>query len=93
MMSFAKAVLLSFVLFLPYTPAYEPTGLNAAGMVLCVAGMVIFVLLNNNIGKPLDNMLGSHWGHFARRMITILYYTALYLMFIKFVMKYIRKTQ
>ena len=72
---------------------FEPTGLNAAGMVLCVAGMVIFVLLNNNIGKPLDNMLGSHWGHFARRMITILYYTALYPMFIKFVMKYIRKTQ
>jgi hypothetical protein len=49
--------------------------------------MVIFVLLNNNIGKPLDQMLGKHWGHFARRMITILYYMALYPWIIKLVLK------
>lgn len=72
---------------------FEPTGMNAAGMILCAAGMVIFVLLNNNIGKPLDNLLGSHWGHFARRMITILYYTALYPLIIKLVMSRIRKHQ
>lgn len=65
---------------------FRPAGINAAGILLCAAGMVIFVLLNNNIGKPLDNMLGSHWGHFARRMITILYYTALYPLIIKRVM-------
>ena len=55
-----------------------------------VAGGIIFVLLNENIGGPLDNMLGSHWGHFARRMITVLYYTALYPLIIKLVMKRIR---
>ena len=52
--------------------------------------MVIFVLLNNNISKPLDNLLGSHWGHFARRMITILYYMAVYPLVIKLVMKRVK---
>ena len=66
---------------------FRPTGIHAAGILLCAIGMVIFVLLNNNIGKPLDQLLGSHWGHFARRMITILYYTALYPLIIKAVMK------
>ncbi len=65
---------------------FEPTGINTPGIILCAVGMVVFVLLNNNIGKPLDNMLGSHWGHFARRMITIIYYTALYPLIIKLVM-------
>lgn len=69
---------------------FRPTGINMTGMILCAVGMVIFVLLNNNIGKPLDNMLGSHWGHFARRMITILYYTALYPLIIKLVMKRVK---
>ena len=59
-------------------------------MILCAAGMVIFVLLNNNIGKPLDAMLGSHWGHFARRFNTILYYTALYPWIIKLVMNRVK---
>lgn len=65
---------------------FEPTGVNLPGIILWAAGGLIFVLMNNNIGKPLDNMLGSHWGHFARRMITILYYTALYPLIIKLVM-------
>ncbi|MCR5448892.1 MAG: phosphatase PAP2 family protein [Solobacterium sp.] len=69
---------------------FEPTGINVPGMILCAVGMVIFVLLNNNIGKPLDLMLGSHWGHFARRLITILYYTALYPLIIKLVMNKVR---
>ena len=67
---------------------FEPTGINGKGILVCAAGMVIFVLLNNNIGKPLDAMLGSHWGHFARRLITILYYTALYPLVIKLIMKH-----
>ena len=66
---------------------FEPTGINMPGILLWALGGVIFVLLNNNIGKPLDTLLGSHWGHFARRMITILYYTALYPLIIKLVMK------
>jgi hypothetical protein len=66
---------------------FEPTGVNAKGIAVCAVGMVIFVLLNNNIGKPLDHMLGSHWGHFMRRMITILYYMALYPFLIKLVMR------
>jgi membrane-associated phospholipid phosphatase len=66
---------------------FRPTGINAAGLILCAAGMVIFVLMNNNIGAPLDKMLGSHWGHFARRMITILYYMAVYPLVIKLVLK------
>jgi hypothetical protein len=69
---------------------FEPTGINIPGILLWAVGGVIFVLLNNNIGKPLDTMLGSHWGHFARRMITILYYTALYPLIIKLVMNHIR---
>ena len=69
---------------------FEPTGINVPGIILCAAGMVIFVLLNNNIGKPLDAMLGSHWGHFARRFITILYYTALYPLIIKLVMNRVK---
>ena len=48
--------------------------------------MVLFVLLNSSIGAPLDQLLGSHWGHFMRRMITILYYMALYPAIIKLVM-------
>jgi hypothetical protein len=28
-------------------------------------------------------MLGSHWGHFARRMITVMFYTAAYPFVIK----------
>ncbi|HAE15224.1 MAG TPA: phosphatidic acid phosphatase [Erysipelotrichaceae bacterium] len=66
---------------------FKPAGLNTKGVIVCAVGMIIFVLLNNNIGKPLDNLLGSHWGHFARRLITILYYTALYPLIIKLVMK------
>ena len=69
---------------------FEPTGVNLPGMILCAIGMVIFVLLNNNIGKPLDAMLGSHWGHFARRFISILYYTALYPWIIKLVMNRVK---
>ncbi|MDO4193552.1 MAG: phosphatase PAP2 family protein [Erysipelotrichaceae bacterium] len=69
---------------------FEPTGINVPGILLWAVGGAIFVLLNNNIGKPLDNMLGSHWGHFARRMITILYYTALYPLIIKLVMNRVR---
>lgn len=65
---------------------FTPTGINAKGIILCVIGMVLFVLLNNNIGAPLDQLLGSHWGHFMRRMITILYYMALYPAIIKLVM-------
>ncbi len=65
---------------------FEPAGINVPGILLWAVGGLIFVLLNNNIGKPLDSMLGSHWGHFARRMITILYYTALYPLVIKLVM-------
>ena len=65
---------------------FTPTGLSAKGIILCVIGMVLFVLLNNNIGAPLDQLLGSHWGHFMRRMITILYYMALYPAVIRFVM-------
>ena len=71
---------------------FEPTGINVPGILLWAVGGVIFVLLNNNIGKPLDTMLGSHWGHFARRMITILYYTALYPLVIKLVMNRVGKT-
>jgi membrane-associated phospholipid phosphatase len=66
---------------------FKPAGINAKGIILCVIGMVIFVLLNNNIGAPLDQMLGSHWGHFARRLITILFYMALYPLVIKLVLK------
>ena len=69
---------------------FEPTGINVPGILLWAVGGLIFVLLNNNIGKPLDSMLGSHWGHFARRMITILYYTALYPLIIKLVMNKVR---
>ncbi len=66
---------------------FRPTGINAAGLILCAVGMVIFVLLNNNIGAPLDQLLGSHWGHFARRMITIIYYMTVYPLVIKLVLK------
>ena len=65
---------------------FEPTGINVPGMILWAVGGLIFVLLNENIGAPLDQMLGSHWGHFFRRFITILYYTALYPMVIRLVM-------
>ncbi len=43
-------------------------------------------ILNSSVGKPLDNLLGSQWGHFMRRMITILFCTALYPMIIRLVM-------
>ena len=66
---------------------FKPTGINAKGIIVCAVGMVIFVLLNDNIGAPLDQLLGSHWGHFMRRMITILYYTALYPLIIRLVME------
>lgn len=69
---------------------FEPTGVNVPGILLWAVGGAVFVLLNNNIGKPLDNMLGSHWGHLARRMITIIYYTALYPLIIKLVMNKVR---
>ena len=67
---------------------FEPTGINTKGIILCGIGMIIFVLLDGNIGGPLDAMLGSHWGHFARRMITVLYYTALYPLIISLTMKH-----
>jgi membrane-associated phospholipid phosphatase len=66
---------------------FKPTGINAKGIIVCAVGMVIFVLLNDNIGAPLDQLLGSHWGHFMRRMITILYYTALYPLIIRLAME------
>ena len=66
---------------------FKPAGIDLKGIILCAVGMIIFVLINDNIGAPLDRMLGSHWGHFFRRMITILYYMALYPAVIKLVMK------
>ena len=66
---------------------FRPTGISTKGIIVCAVGMVIFVLMNNNIGRPLDQMLGSHWGHFARRAITVFYYIALYPLVIKLVMK------
>ena len=35
------------------------------------------------LGTPLDNLLGTHWGHFTNSFITVLYCVALYPLVIK----------
>jgi len=64
---------------------FHPTGINPKGIIVAAIGMIIFVYMNDHIGAPLDHMLGSHWGHFARRMITVLFYTVAYPFVIKLV--------
>ena len=38
---------------------FTPTGINTKGIILCVIGMIIFVLLNNNIGAPWISCLAA----------------------------------
>jgi len=42
------------------------------------AGLVPLALMILYLKKPLDGLLGSHWGHFCYTMIVVLYCVALY---------------
>ena len=47
---------------------------------------------NAPIGKPLDNMLGSHWGHFSFSFIIVLYSVAVYPLVIRMMTERREKT-
>lgn len=63
---------------------FRPMGFSLIGMILTISGMVLYVFLHKNIRTPLDQLLGSHWGHFTWRMITVLFYMAGYPLIIRF---------
>ena len=65
---------------------FEATGVNAKGIVVCAVGMAILWALLTYLKAPLDNALGSNWGHFVNSIIVIFYCIAGYPLIIKLCM-------
>ncbi|MBO4926612.1 MAG: phosphatase PAP2 family protein [Clostridia bacterium] len=57
---------------------FKPAGLTGRGLLIGAAGLVPLALMILYLKKPLDGLLGSHWGHFCYTMIVVLYCVALY---------------
>ncbi|MBP5461041.1 MAG: phosphatase PAP2 family protein [Lachnospiraceae bacterium] len=62
---------------------FRATGLKGAGLFVGLFGLVPLFFMIEYLGTPLDNLLGTHWGHFTNSFITVLYCVALYPLVIK----------
>ncbi|MBO4898052.1 MAG: phosphatase PAP2 family protein [Clostridia bacterium] len=62
---------------------FEPAGLNAKGILICMAGIVPLYFMMKYMGDALDLLLGSHFGHFCSMFILVFYCAALYPIVIK----------
>ena len=65
---------------------FEATGVNAKGIVICAAGMIILWAMLTFLGDPLDDMLGRCWGHFVSTTLTVFYCITVYPLVIRLCM-------
>ena len=66
---------------------FQAPGLKGAGLVAGIAGLIPLGLMIKFMKPPLDNLLGTHWGHFTYTFILVLYCIALWPLVMKAVGK------
>ena len=66
---------------------FQAPGLKGAGLVAGIAGLIPLGLMIKFMKPPLDNLLGTHWGHFTYTFIFVLYCIALWPLVMKAVGK------
>lgn len=68
--------------FLAFIPAYyiekryikfQATGFNVKGVILCVIGLIPFVLIISGLSKITVGMFGEYWGRLANRTVMMFY--------------------
>ena len=57
---------------------FEPAGLKSPRALVGAVGLVPLYLMINYLKDPLDELMGSHWGHFTKTFIIVLYCVALW---------------
>lgn len=62
---------------------FRPTGLNAKGILICGAGLIVLWAIIRYLTAPLDQLLGGNWGHLVSSFIQIFYCLALFPLVIK----------
>ncbi|MBR0215143.1 MAG: phosphatase PAP2 family protein [Solobacterium sp.] len=62
---------------------FKATGLKGTGLLVGLIGLVPLGLMIQFMRASLDNLLGSHWGHFTNNFILVLYCIALWPLVIK----------
>ena len=70
---------------------FKPAGLKMSGLLAGIFGLVPLFFMIKFLGKPLDRVMGSHWGHFTYTFIAVLYCIALYPLAIKAASRFFRK--
>jgi len=64
---------------------FKATGLKGTGWLVGLAGLVPLFLMIKFMKHPLDELLGSHWGHFTYSFIVVNYCVALWPLVIKLI--------
>ena len=64
---------------------FEAPGLNQKGIITGLIGMIPLWAMITYMKAPLDQLLGSHWGHFLYTCIVVMYSIALYPLVIKLI--------
>ena len=62
---------------------FEPTGINAKGIILCIVGMLLLHWLTWNIGGIMAGLLGAHLGKFAAKSIILFHMITIWPIVIK----------
>ncbi|MBQ9886755.1 MAG: phosphatase PAP2 family protein [Lachnospiraceae bacterium] len=62
---------------------FQSTGIKNVRVIVSIIGLVPLWFMIKYMGAPLDDVLGSHWGHFTNTFIIVLYSVALYPLVIK----------
>ena len=62
---------------------FEATGTKGKGLIVSLIGLIPLALAIAFLRAPLDQMLGTHWGHFTYNFICVFYIIALYPAIIK----------
>ena len=57
---------------------FKATGLRGLGLLTAAVGLVPMFFIIRDLGAPLDTLLGTHWGHFAKNAILVFYSIALW---------------
>jgi len=64
---------------------FESTGFKDARLALAIVGLVPLYFMLSYMRAPLDELLGTHWGHFSNNAILVLYCVALWPLVIKLI--------
>ncbi len=62
---------------------FKSTGFKGVGLIVGILGLVPLFFMIYGMKAPLDELLGSHWGHFLNNFILIFYSVALWPLVIK----------